>query len=127
MIQTRSNAPEHALDNSDRIEMVSLDFGAKQVNLQSFSIGYVGSTADNPDFNGGYTVMAYTGAGTPTLAGKYWNNLGSGWTAISNPANTTTGSKSTTSTFASTYSSYWLIGAYNYLATGASGPGIRAR
>ncbi len=116
-----ANVPEHAIDNSDRIEMVSLNFGAKEVNLQSFNIGYVGSTADNPDFRGGYTVMAYTAGGAPTLTGKYWNNLGSGWTAISNATNTTTGSKSIG---IATYSSYWLIGAYNYLAAGVSAPSL---
>jgi len=115
-----NTAPEHAVDNNDRVEMIALNFGAKKVNLSSLSIGYVGNQefGYSTTYNGNYTVMAYTGSGTPTLLNNSWNLLGSSWQTVST-SNTTTGSKST-GISNSTYSSYWLIGAYNYLLGSAT-------
>ena len=63
--------------------------------------------------------MAYTGSGAPTLGGKTWATLGSGWVTIGNYANATTGTNNAVNA-ANTYSSYWLIGAYNPLAAGTT-------
>jgi len=107
-----SNAPEHAIDNEQRKEMVLVSFNAK-VNLTGVTFGWIGSDSD-------YTILAYTGASAPsTLAGQTWGALQSGWTAIGNYANATT-SSTPRATGTSVFSSYWLIGAYNTLAGGTT-------
>ena len=69
------------------------------------------------------TVMAYTGAGVPTLTGKTYDQLiGLGWTSIGNYSDIGTGvnGSGSASVTTSVYSSYWLIGAYNPLASGGT-------
>lgn len=107
---TEPASPEHAVDNNGRYEMVLLTFD-KLVNLTGVSIGWWQTDSD-------MTVMAYTGAGAPSLAGKTWDALGAGWTAIANLTNLATDTWKATGL--TTYSSYWLVGAYNPLAGGGS-------
>ena len=113
-----STPPEHAIDNQGRYEMLLIDFSAlgKSVSLKNITLGYINNDSD-------LTVLAYTGSGAPTLAGKQWSDLhqaSSGWSLIGNYAgDATTFSQSINA--ASTYSSYWLIGAYNPLAGGSAG------
>lgn len=122
--------PEHAIDNNQRYEMVMLQFGTK-VNLTSASFGYVSGDSD-------YTVLAYTGpVNGQSIGGKNWADLGTGvvnnttngWTLIANcNGNTSTGTKNIDTSAcgtvaATTYSSFWLIGAYNPLGGGASALG----
>lgn len=105
--------PEHSIDNNERYEMLLLAF-SKPVNLSSFRIDWKGEDSD-------MSILAYTGTGAPSLAGKTWAALGAGWGAVgatANYDNVSTGSF--TSTGLAVYSSYWLIGAYNNLATGGS-------
>jgi hypothetical protein len=100
--------PDHAIDNNGPKEMVLLSF-SKAINLTSLNIGWAGG--GDADF----TVMAFNVNGTaggPTLAGKTWSTLGSGWTLVGDYQNSTTGNKTITNSY---YSSYWLIGAYNPL------------
>lgn len=107
-----STAPEHAIDNEQRYEMVMLSFNAR-VNLTGVSFGWIGSDSD-------YTILAYTPLSAPsTLAGQTWGALNSGWSAIGNYANAPINTQLATGT--GVYSSYWLIGAYNPLAGGSSG------
>ncbi len=115
----KSTAPEHAIDNNQRYEMVLINFGVANVNISGVTYGWTGTT----DYSGAgseTTVLAYTGSGTPTLGGQTWGGL-SGWTKIGNYANTTDGALVATNAPASTYSSYWLIGAYNPLTPGIAG------
>jgi hypothetical protein len=113
-----STPPEHAIDNQGRYEMLLIDFSAlgKSVSLKNVTLGYINNDSD-------LTVLAYTGSGTPTLAGKKWADLhqaSSGWTLVGNYAGNAS-SYSQTINAAATYSSYWLIGAYNPLAGGSAG------
>lgn len=102
----RSDAPEHAIDNQERYEMVMLSF-SEAVKLTQVAIGWVGSDSD-------ITVMAYQGSGTPTLAGKEFTSASlSGWQLIGNYADVGQNTKSINAQNA--VSSFWLIGAYNPL------------
>ena len=105
-----TSSGEHAIDNNGRYEMVLLTFD-KLVNLTGVRIGWWNSDSD-------VTVMAYTGAGAPSLADKTWDALGAGWTAIANLTNLATDTWKATGLTA--FSSYWLVGAYNPLAGGGS-------
>lgn len=117
-----SAAPEHALDNNERYEMVLLSF-AQSVKLTNAKFGWTG-TSDYASGGGDsdYTVMAYTGPGAPVLTAKTWGDLGasgSGWVQIGNYANATTNTNNVINS-GQVFSSYWLVGAYNPLAGGAS-------
>jgi hypothetical protein len=112
--QSTETSPYHAIDNNGRYEMALLSFGSG-VNLTQFTVGYTG-------YDGDITVLAYTGAGTPTLSGLTWGSL-AGWSVIGNYTSFANNSSATqTATIAnSTYSSYWLVGALNPLVPGNSG------
>lgn len=98
-------SPEHAIDNNERYEMAMISFTGGPVNLTSANFSWSGSDSD-------YTILAYTGvAGGEGLAGKTWGTL-TGWTVIGNYSSSSTGDKAFANT---TYSSFWLIGAYNPL------------
>mgnify|MGYP000984469884 CR=1 FL=1 len=124
---TASTAPEHALDNNQRYEMVLLSF-SKSVQLTNAKFGWTGTsdcTGSNcrtpgsaetlSTWDSDYTVLAYTGSGAPSFAGLTWATLGSDWTVIGSYANATDGTNNAINS-AGKYSSYWLIGAYNPLA-----------
>lgn len=113
--------PTHAADNQNGTDLILLSFG-KAVNITSLTLGYWASDAD-------ITLMAYTGLGAPTIAGKTLTtnssslNAANGWSSIKNygTANTlsatNTGGTSNDITYATsdttTYSSWWLVSAYN--------------
>lgn len=114
---TVNSAPEHAIDNNQRYEMMFLSF-SQSVKLTNAEFGWTGTS----DYfgNGGdsdYSVMAYTGSGAPVLTGEMWSTLGTDWTPIGNYANAQTGINNAINP-SSVFSSYWLIGAYNPLAAG---------
>lgn len=109
-----NQSPEHSIDNNQRYDMVLLSFSA-MVKLTQMKLGWFSTDSD-------VTVMAYTGAGAPTLVGKTYSQLAlanSGWSLIgnyadigsTNPANINGGG---------VFSSYWLIGAYNPLVSGST-------
>jgi hypothetical protein len=101
--------------------MALVDFGGTtKVTLESVTVGYWDTDAD-------ITVMAYSGTGAPTLAGKTWGDLqlvGSGWTTVGNYGNIGTGAETVNTGIktggVAVSSSYWLIGAYNPLASNIS-------
>ena len=103
------NSPEHAIDNNGRTDSILFSFTDK-VNLTSFAAGWVQTDSD-------FTVMAYTGSGTPDLAlQSYSGLLSNGWSLI---GNFLAGSSTGAHDFANnTYSSYWLIGALNTCCRG---------
>jgi PEP-CTERM motif len=110
--------PEHAIDNNGRYEMLLVNFSAlgKSVSLKNVTLGSINNDSD-------LTVLAYTAPGAPTLTGKKWadlNQASSGWSVIGNYAGGSNTFSQTINT-PSTYSSYWLIGAYNPLAGGSAG------
>lgn len=117
----QSTAPEHAIDNNQRYEMVLLSF-SQSVTLTNTKFGWTGTS--NYSAYGGdsdFTVLAYTGAaGGQGLAGKTWDSLGSGWTKIGNYSNALTNENRAINA-GNVSSSYWLIGAYNPLAGGSDG------
>jgi hypothetical protein len=109
-------APDHAMDNNGNSEFLLLSF-ANAVSLRDVQLGYESGDSD-------LTVLAYTGAGVPTLAGMAYNGLvAAGWQFIGNYSDaydtttTVSGFGSQGSTVAinagGVNSSYWLIGAYN--------------
>lgn len=123
---TASLAPEHAIDNNGRYEMVLLNFGASKVNLSSIGLGWNGTqdswsgkTAGSGDSD--FTVLAYnpsvSGASGFALTGKTWSTLDAGWSVVANYSNATNSTSGNDIGSSGIYSSYWLIGAYNPLGT----------
>ncbi len=82
----RNDAPEHAIDNDGRYEMVMLSFN-DVVKLTKVQIGWAGSTDSD------ITVMAYQqGAGAPVLTGKTFTAASlTGWSLIGNYADVYSG------------------------------------
>ncbi len=108
VIETTS--PHHAIDNDANVDSVLLNFGGTAVTLNSLKLGWSQTDSD-------VSVLAYTGAGAPTLAGKTYGGatglIASGWTKVADLSNVGTASAASFNA-ASTYSSsYWLISAFN--------------
>lgn len=124
-----NSAPEHAIDNNQRYEMVMLSFGAGQkVNLTNVKFGWTG-TSNYAGGDSDYTVLAYTG-NTPfsgSLAGSTWGSLlSSGWQLIGNYENALQNENRSLNSagvavpnVSNVYSSFWLIGAFNPLNNNA--------
>jgi hypothetical protein len=114
---SESSSPNHAMDNSGAKELIAFHFDTA-VALDQIILGWTQNDAD-------ITVMAYTGAGAPTIAGKTVGNLATGWALIENSGDVDAGSGATGGTAASdanitrtvngsnVVSSWWLISAYN--------------
>lgn len=105
----------HATDNQFGSDGIVFNFGAS-VNLASLAIGWNGTDDTTGAYNDSdVAVLAWTGAGTPTVAGA--GQALTGWTLVGNLKNVGASNGSTaggTASFASTvYSSYWLVSAYN--------------
>lgn len=104
-----TSSPQHAMDNETRYESVLLDFSSASVRLESVTLGWTSNDSD-------IWVLAYTGSGTPALAGgTYANLLDSGWTLVGSYADVGTGTVSL-NTASNLYSSFWLIGAGGFAA-----------
>ena len=108
--EPNTNGP-HSTDNSGHFDMVLFSF-SQSVNINNVSTGWTNNDSD-------ISVAAYTGAGTPLLAGNTYGSLaGLGWDFIGHYGNlgdegdaavndgTNTGGTEVSS-------SYWLIGAAN--------------
>jgi len=95
----------HAIDNSGYTDFMALNF-TSAVALDSITFGYVNGDAD-------FSLLAYTGTGTPTLAGQQIGNLtlSGGWTLVGNYSNSSVGTVSVNT--GNTSSSWWIISAYN--------------
>lgn len=107
-------SPEHSVDNNQRYDMALLSFSSV-VKLTQLKLGWAQNDSD-------VTVMAYTGAGIPTLIGKTYSDLASalsGWTLIGNYSNVGTATAANINA-GGVYSSYWLVGAYNPLVGGST-------
>lgn len=117
--------PEHATDNQQRNDMVLFNFKENgsdvKVHLTGINVGWV-NTSFPSNGDADFTVLAYTGAGTPSaLEGQTFASL-SGWTVIGHYNTSGTGDKviTYTSGMENTSSSYWLIGAYNANVSGGT-------
>ncbi len=120
-----TSSPQHSTDNSGPVEMVLFSFAA-DIALAGVSIGWSQTDSD-------MTVLAYTGGGAPSLAGKTYSQLtavGGGWSLISHLSNVSNVSSNSASIAGSAafntgaspiFSSYWLVGAYNPIV--GSSPG----
>ena len=98
-------SPEHALDNDGRIDAILFSFSSA-VSLTGVQIGWYSTDSD-------ISLLAYTGAGTPTMAGKTFSDLLlSGWSVVGNYADAAATSVKAVNT-TNISSSYWLISAYN--------------
>jgi PEP-CTERM motif-containing protein len=114
----QNTAPEHAIDNNQRYEMLLIGFNTP-TKLTQMDIGYSNTDSD-------MTVLAYT-SNTPfalntNLVGKTYSQLTtSGWTVIGDYANVPLNTQQDINTAGGgVVSSYWLIGAYNPLGGTAS-------
>jgi len=118
---------EHSIDNNQRYDVALLTFNSL-VKLTAATLSWVNGDSD-------LTVLAYTGAAAfdknTMLLGKTYSQLAAlGWSVVGNFAgngDNTAGSANKTRTIQSgvassgdTFSSYWLIGAYNPLVSGAT-------
>ncbi|WP_157979414.1 exosortase-dependent surface protein XDP1 [Rhodoferax ferrireducens] len=106
----------HATDNKYGIDALLVNFTSAPVNLSSLKIGWNGTdNATGTYIDSDLSVLAWTGGGTPTLAGA--GLLSSGWTLIGNytDVGASNGSTAGGTQGISTpiYSSYWLISAYS--------------
>jgi len=110
-----TTSPNHAIDNDTNTDSVLLNFGGTAVTLNSLKLGWMSGDSD-------VSVLAYTGAGAPTLAGKTYANIGtagSGWTKVADLSNVGTTNAASFNTAGTYSSSYWLISAYNSAFGGA--------
>lgn len=120
-------SPEHSIDNNQRYDMALLSFGSL-VKLTKATLSWVNGDSD-------LTVLAYTGSTAfdknTMLIGKTYSQLTAlGWSVVGNYAgngdNTTGGAnksrtiQSSTPSVGDTFSSFWLIGAYNPLVSGST-------
>lgn len=113
--ESGDNVPEHTMDNSGRTELIAFKFDSNVI-LSSVTMGWTSSDSD-------FTLMAYTGAGTPTVTGKTLGTLAAGWSLVGNygdadPINASAAGESDanvtrTVNAANISSSWWIISAYN--------------
>jgi len=100
------SSPNHAADNSPTNptpDLVVLKFDTA-VSLSSVRLGWMSGDAD-------FTLMAYNGAGAPSVLGKNASNLTTGWALVENSAGSTAGTRSVNA--GEVVSSWWLISAYS--------------
>jgi hypothetical protein len=101
----------HSIDNYKGTDAILLSFSAA-VNLTSVTLGWTSNDSD-------FSLLAYTTSGDAvvngrTLASGATSLLGNGWTLIGNYADAPVSPASVDVSKASpTYSSYWLVSAYN--------------
>jgi hypothetical protein len=112
-----NSAPEHAIDNNQRYDMALLTF-TSSVKLTGVKLGWADTDSD-------ITVLGYTGTGNPASNGKlagltYGQLTSNGWLAIGNYSDVGTSTTKAVNA-GGTFSSYWLIGAYNPLAAPTGG------
>jgi hypothetical protein len=109
-----TSSPNHAVDSAGADEFVLVSF-AQAVKLSAVSIGWFSGDAD-------ISVLAYTGAGVPTLTGNTLaatdtvggssvGLINAGWSLVGHYAKGATNNYAINPT--NIQSSYWLVGAYN--------------
>lgn len=118
-------SPNHAADNSPlnpTPDLIVLKFDTA-VALGTATLGWTSNDAD-------FTLLAYTGAGAPTILTKNATNLNTGWALVKNSGDNDTtaadvygtGSNLTTRAVnaGNVVSSWWLISAYSSSYGGGS-------
>jgi hypothetical protein len=98
---------QHSADNIARYDSFLLTF-TSSIKLTEVGIGWKGSDSD-------ISVMAYTGAGAPSLGGSTYPGLdGLGWDLVGHYSDLpTSGTVTIQTTTTNVSSKYWLIGAFN--------------
>lgn len=108
-----TSAPEHTMDNNIRTELIAFHFD-QSIILDRVTMGWTASDRD-------FTLMAYTGAGAPVIAGKTVANLASGWALVQNYGDAAPDdaygwsgtNRTTTVNPGNVSSSWWIVSAYN--------------
>ncbi len=98
--------PDHATDNSHRVDSILLDFHGVAVTLSQIKFGYVSGDSD-------FSIAAYTGSAPLDLASIGYDQMtaANGWKAIESYDGPGTSAKVVNDDLVS--SSYWLISALN--------------
>ena len=116
------SSPNHAVDNSGRVDAVLFDFGGKDITLEQIKLGWYSQDSD-------ITVLAYTGSGNPLDNSDpdwygnsdYGSLLSNGWTYVGDYSNVATRPGGTADINADGYSSsFWLVSAFNPLISSKS-------
>ncbi|MDN3920130.1 PEP-CTERM sorting domain-containing protein [Roseateles violae] len=124
-VSDSTNAPNHALENQNNVEMVLLRFDSTatltQVKLGWAQYGsdipllaYTGANGTNPDTAAALTTTGKSLATTQTTAGLRAAN---GWALVGNYADVSTASAATANA-GNVSSSWWLVSAYNSTLAG---------
>ena len=113
---------DHSIDNKNGTDAILLSFSAA-VNLTSVTLGWKTNDSD-------FSLLAYTSPGAAvvngrTLASGTASLLGNGWSLIGNYADAPVSTPVNVSKASPTYSSYWLVSAYNsYFGSTSSNGGL---
>nr|WP_009204991.1 exosortase-dependent surface protein XDP1 [Sulfuricella denitrificans] len=98
------------MDNATNYDSIEFKFGTA-TTLSAVTIGYPSATST---YDSDISVLAWIGAGSPTLLGnKYGSLVGSGWSVIGNYSNVATLPNQTINLSTGVSSSYWIVAAYN--------------
>lgn len=104
------SAPNHAMDNASNYDSIEFKFDSA-INLSKVTIGYPSATST---YDSDISVLAWTGAGSPTLLGnKYSSLVGDGWSVIGNYCDVAKLTNKTINLSTGVSSSYWIVAAYN--------------
>lgn len=122
-----STTGPHAIDNVYGTDAFLINFSSGPVNLSAVTIGWNGTDNTTGSYkDSDLSVLAWTGGSSgPNMSGAALSGLtgllSSGWKLIGNYADVGATSSNSVSTLdSSTFSSYWLISAYNSAAFGSS-------
>lgn len=119
VVATNENSGDsgpHAIDNAYGTDALLIKFLSGAANLTSVGIGWNGTdnavTTNGKTYNDSdLSVFAWTNSGDPVMTGA--SLALSGWKLIGNYSNVGGQLNNTQSITSTTYSSYWLISAYN--------------
>ena len=102
--------PNHAMDNATNYDSIEFKFDSA-TTLSKVTIGYPSATST---YDSDISVLAWTGAGSPTLLGnKYGSLVGAGWSVIGNYCDVAKLTNQTINLSTGVSSSYWIVAAYN--------------
>ena len=98
------------MDNASNYDSIEFKFDSA-TNLSKVAIGYPSATSS---YDSDISVLAWTGAGSPTLLNnKYGSLVGDGWSVIGNYSNVAKLTNQTINLSTGVSSSYWIVAAYN--------------
>lgn len=109
--------PEHAMDSQDRFDSLRFDF-SEDIELTKVAIGWYSADSD-------ISILAHTGAGDDSLAGKsYANLITSGWELVKEVSNVhsnnSNGAANEADIAGAPAASSWLIAAFNPIFSSTS-------